>query len=124
MHLRGNISVVDMEINKATILKFCIACFRVLWCCDRGPEPVSYTHLDVYKRQLHRWCNSCELVSPANVERDRCFKRERWSDSERYIERNREVEIFKISRDYEEFMERLGGEMIHNRNKNLPCNSE
>ena len=38
----------------------------------------------------------------ANMERERCFKRERWYDSKRYIERNREVEIFKISRDYEE----------------------
>ena len=41
--------------------------------------------------------------------RERCFK------SERYCERKREIEIFKISRDYEEFMERLGGEMIYNK---------
>ena len=49
-------------MNKATILKFCIECFRVLWCCDRGPAlagaseqeraAVSYTRLDVYKRQV------------------------------------------------------------------------
>ena len=47
--------------------EFCIGCFRVLWCCDRSPGlagaseqecrvphglmAVSYTHLDVYKRQ-------------------------------------------------------------------------
>ena len=35
MHLRGDISVTDMEIDKVTILKFCIACFRgevkVMW---------------------------------------------------------------------------------------------
>ena len=41
-----------------------------------------------------RWCNSCELVSPANVEREnvawcgteRCFKREGCFESERYVE--------------------------------------
>ena len=27
-----------MDIEKATILKFCIGCFRVLWCGDSGPE--------------------------------------------------------------------------------------
>ena len=43
-------------------------------------------------------------------------------DSERYIERNREVEIFKICRNYEEFIERLGGERSENNNKYLPCN--
>ena len=38
-------------------------------------------------------------------------------------ERKREVEIFKICRDYEEFMERLGVEMACNEySKNLPCN--
>ena len=41
----------------------------------------------------------------------------------RYWEREREIEIFNISRDYEEFMERLGGEMIYNKySKYLPCN--
>ena len=29
---------MDMDIEKATILKFYIGCFRVLWCGDRGPE--------------------------------------------------------------------------------------
>ena len=35
---------------------------------------------------LHRWCNNCELVSPANVERENVA----WCDRERYIERNRD----------------------------------
>ena len=52
---------------------------------------------------------------------ERYFKRERCFESERYCERKREVEIFKISRDYEEFMGRLGVEMIYNKyNKYLP----
>ena len=54
------------------------------------------------------------VVPDANVER------ERWYDSERYIERNREVEIFKIGRNYEEFIERLGGERSENKSKYLP----
>ena len=57
-------------------------------------------------------------MSPANVERERCF------ESERYCERKREIEIFKMSRTYEEFMERLGVEMIYNNkySKYLPSN--
>ena len=57
----------------------------------------------MYKRQ-EKWCDS-----------------ERYFKSESYCERKREVEIFKISRDYEEFMGRLEVEMIYNKyNKYLP----
>ena len=69
--------------------------------------PVSYTHLDVYKRQV-AWCD-----------RERDIERE---SVERYCERKREIEIFKMSRKYEEFMEKLGGEMMYNKSKYLPCN--
>ena len=40
----------------------------------------------------------------------------------KYGERKREIEIFKMSRSYEEFMERLGVEMIDNKSKYLPGN--
>ena len=34
--------------------------------------------------------------------------------------REREIEIFKVNRNYEEFIERLGGERSDNNNKYLP----
>ena len=65
-------------------------------------------------------------MSPANIERENVA----WCDRERYIERERccekycerkrEIEIFKINRKYEEFMEKLGVEMIDNYSKYLP----
>ena len=59
---------------------------------------------------LHRWCSDKVVVSPANIEREcvagydseKCFERER----------KRETEIFKMSRNYEEFMENLVVEMM------------
>ena len=41
---------------------------------------------------------------------------------ERERERKREKEIFKVKRNYEEFVERLGGERSNNNNEYLPCN--
>ena len=35
-------------------------------------------------------------------------------------EREREIEIFKVNRNYEEFVERLGGKRSNNNNKYLP----
>ena len=71
MHVRGNISVEDLAWSKARGLEFGVACWKVrcavvrvcsiLWCWDLGQRspvisfrcsPVSYTHLDVYKRQM------------------------------------------------------------------------
>ena len=46
--------------------------------------------------------------------------RDRWCCCEKHCERKREVEIFKISRKNEEFMERLGVEMVDNYSKYLP----
>ena len=71
---------------------------------------------------LHRWCSNYELVSPAYIERESvawCYS-ERYIERERYCERKREVEIFKVNRNYEEFVERLGGERSNNNNKYLP----
>ena len=65
---------------------------------------------------LHRWCSNYELVSPAYIERE-CVA---WCCCERYFERKRGIEIFKVNRNYEEFMERLGVEMMYNYNEYLP----
>ena len=46
MDLRGAISVADMGIDKATILNFVFHVSEL-----DGVVTVSYTHLDVYKRQ-------------------------------------------------------------------------
>ena len=58
-------------------------------------------------------------MSPAHFESDRYIERERYC-KERERERKREIEIFKVSRNYEEFVERLGGERSNNNNKYLP----
>ena len=58
------------------------------------------------------------------IEREKCcwerYYYERCFKSERYCERKGEVEIFKICRNYEEFIERLGGERSENNSKYLP----
>ena len=54
------------------------------------------------------------------VERD--ILKERDVLKVRGIVREKEKEIFKISRKYEELRERLGVEMIYNKSKYLPCN--
>ena len=45
----------------------------------------------------HRWCSNCELVTPAY------FERESYCDES---EGKREIEIFKVNRNYREFVER------------------
>ena len=79
---------------------------------------VSYTHLDVYKRQPHKWYSNYELVTPACLEREsviwcyeeKCIKRE---SVERYGERKKVIEIFNVNRKYRELVERLGIEMVY-----------
>ena len=71
-----------------------------------------------------RWCENKVVVPYAKIGRENVAwcDRERCSKSERYCERKREVEIFKICRNCEEFIERLGGERSENNSKYLPCN--
>ena len=38
---------------------------RLMAAIDELKEPVSYTHLDVYKRQALRWCSPCVRWTPA-----------------------------------------------------------
>ena len=85
-----------------------------------GLKTVSCTHLDVYKRQPHRWCSNYELVTPAYLERESIA----WCYGEKYIERERErervIKIFKVNRKYREFVERLGVEMVDDYSKYKP----
>ena len=46
----------------------------------------------------HRWCSKYELVTPAYFESVRYIERE-W-----YCERKSEIEVFKVNRNYEEFI--------------------
>ena len=72
-----------------------------------------------------RWCSDKVVESPAYIERESvtwCYG-EGYFESERYCderERKREIEIFKVNRNYKEFVERLGVEMIDNKSKYLP----
>ena len=63
---------------------------------------------------LHRRCSNYESVSPAYVEGEKYIERE-W-----YCERKSEIEVFKVNRNYEEFIERLDGERSNNNNEYLP----
>ena len=54
-----------------------------------------------------RWCKNKVVVSPAYIERELC---DNW-----------EMEFYRVNRNYEEFIERLGGERSDKYNKNLPC---
>ena len=69
---------------------------------------------------LHRWCHNDKLVSPACLERE-CVV---WYDGEKCFERERkrELEIFKVKRNYEEFVERLELERNNKKNEYLPNN--
>ena len=56
-----------------------------------------------------------------------CIRDRIWGYDGRYCERelcdNWEMELYRVNRNYEEFVERLGGDMIYNKySKYLPCN--
>ena len=69
-----------------------------------------------------RWCENKVVVSPAYIERENVI----WGYDRRYCVRelcdNWEMELYRVNRYYEEFIERLGGERSENNNKYLPCN--
>ena len=44
----------------------------------------------------------------------------KWCYDERYFMREREIELFDVSRSYEELLERINSERV-NKIKNLPC---
>ena len=54
------------EVPTASSLRWCqTACLYRCQLCQTVFIPVSYTHLDVYKRQLHIWLPKAHPVAPA-----------------------------------------------------------
>ena len=70
-------------------------------------ETVSYTHLDVYKRQV---CNNCESIVWGYEERELCIERE--------------IELYKLKRNYDELRKILEDGVKMNHIKYLPVERE
>ena len=80
---------------------------------------VSYTHLDVYKRQgkARMCCNNVGLPSVWN-ENVKCS--EKYCDESNY-EREKELEYFNLNRSYKELIEKMNIQRMMINNVDLLC---
>ena len=68
-----------------------------------------------------RWCSNKGVASPAYIKRESVTWCYGGRDLERELCVNWEIKLYKVNRNYREFVERLGIERVDNYSEYVPC---